>query len=238
MMDLIHMEDYYGYYMGIPRHGADVPSLSPNWNGANSYAPILYAKDRYEVVEGGTKWMTPTPDVVSKLDNSDYYRIYTYALFHDKVTDEQFLVVNHHLDFDPAIKVETMKYMFKFLKETYTDVPVIMAGDYNATQSSTVIKDLIVETAGFVSAHLLTSNIDVNATNGDIDFIFVTDCCVDTKRFTMCRDTYPDVTNINFDHKMPSDHPATYAELLISSKKHCTHSWTAAANFVSQTPPT
>ncbi len=238
MMDLIHIEDYYGYYLGIPRHGENVPSLDPNWMGANSYAPILYAKDRYEVLEGGTKWMTSTPDTVSKLDQSDYYRIYTFVLFRDKVTDEQFLVVNHHLDFDPVVKVETMKYMFQYLNKAYTNVPVIMAGDYNATQSSTVINDLIVGAAGFKSAHLLTANIDSDATSGDIDFIFVTDCCVACKRFTMCRDTYPDIKSVEFDHKMPSDHPATYAELLISSKKNCTHSWAAASNFVSQTPPT
>ncbi|MBQ9805870.1 MAG: endonuclease/exonuclease/phosphatase family protein [Clostridia bacterium] len=238
MMDLIHMEDYYGYYLGIPRHGEDVPALSPNWMGANSYAPILYAKDRYEVVEGGTKWMTDTPDEVSKLGQSDYYRIYTFVLFRDKVTDEQFLVVNHHLDFDSAVQVQTMKYMFRYLNKAYTDVPVIMAGDFNATQSSTVIKDLIVGAAGFKSAHLLTANIDTDATSGDIDFIFVTDCCVSCKRFTMCRDTYPDIKSLAFDHKMPSDHPATYAELLISSKKQCTHNWGAAATFVSQTTPT
>ena len=231
MMDLIHMEDYYGYYLGTPRHGADVPALEAGWPGANSYAPILYAKDRYEVIEGGTKWMTDTPDEVSKLDGSDYYRIYTYVLFRDLVTDEQFLVVNHHLDFDSKVQIATMKTMFKFLKENYTDVPVIMAGDFNAAKSWEVVDKLVLQTAGFMSASDMTANVDVPATNNDIDFIFVTDCCVSVRKFTMCRDTYPDIKSIEFDHKMPSDHPATYAELVISSKKQCTHNWSAAAAY-------
>jgi hypothetical protein len=50
----------------------------------------------------------------------------------------------------------------------------------------------------------------------------------------MCRDTYPDIKSIDFDHKMPSDHPATYAELLINSKKQCPHNWLAAATYVSK----
>lgn len=231
MMDLIHMEDYYGYYLGIPRHGEDVPSLAAGWPGANSYAPILYAKDRYEVIEGGTRWMTDTPTVVSKLEGSDYYRIYTYALFRDKVTDEQFIVVNHHLDFDPKVQVITMKTMFKFFNEAYTNIPVIMAGDFNATKSSEVVSKLILDTAGFTSAGDMTVNIDTPATAGDIDFIFVTDCCVGVRKFTMCRDTYPDIKSIEFDHKMPSDHPAVYAELMISSKTQCTHDWSAATNY-------
>ena len=120
LMDLIHMEQYYGYYMGIPRHTEAAPIVGGSvvidgvehlLNGANSYAPILYAKDRYEVVEGGTKWMTGTPDEYSRLEGSDYTRIYTYVLFRDKQTNERFIVVNHHLDFDPQVQVTTVKYM-------------------------------------------------------------------------------------------------------------------------------
>ena len=233
MMRYIQMQDYYGYYMGIPRHGEGVPALDPYWPGANSYAPILYAKDRYEVIEGGTKWMTDTPDVISRLPGSDYYRIYTYALFEDKHTGERFVVVNHHLDFDKQVQVTTMKYMFEFLQKTYTNIPIVMAGDFNATASSPVIQDVITaDIGGFTSASNIATRVNVAATSGDIDFIFVTDCCVDVSYFTMCRETYPDPTNIDFDHKMPSDHPAVYAELTFNSKRGCTHDWSGVQNYV------
>lgn len=232
MMSKIHMEDYYGYCLGVPRHGSDVPALHPDWHGANSYGAVLYAKDRYEVLENGTKWMTPTPDEVSKLNHSEYYRIYTYVLFRDRLTSEQFIVINHHLDFNEEIQVTSMKYMFEFLNQAYTDVPVIMAGDFNAQANSVVVKDLITSDAGgFAFANRLAAVIDDNVTGSEIDFIFVTDCCVSVRKFTMCRDTYPDRVNAAFDHKYPSDHPATYAELVIDSKKECTHDWTAAKNF-------
>jgi len=226
------MEDYYDYFLGIPRHGANVPAISPDWTGANSYGAILYAKDRYEIVESGTKWMTPTPDEVSKLGQSDYYRIYTYVLFRDKVTTEEFIVVNHHLDFKEEVQVASMKYMFEFFDKTYTDVPVIMAGDFNAAANSVVVKDLITsKIGGFTSANRLAASVEDDMNGSDIDFIFVTACCVSVRKFTMCRDTYPDRVNAVFDHKYPSDHPATYAEMMINSKKDCTHDWSAAKKF-------
>lgn len=241
LMDLIHMEQYYGYYMGIPRHTEDAPIVAGSvtingvvhqLNGANSYAPILYAKDRYEVVEGGTKWMTGTPDEYSRLEGSDYTRIYTYVLFRDKQTNEQFIVVNHHLDFDPQVQVITVKYMYKFFNENYTDVPVIMAGDMNATVDAAVMKDLILsEEGGFESLHTMSSKV-VNGNKVRIDWIVATPCCVTGVYFTVCEDTYSDPFDARFDNKMPSDHHATYAEMMIHSKQGCTHDWTEAASGV------
>ena len=232
LMNLIHMEEYYGYYMGIPRHGADVPALDSRFPGANSYGPILYAKDRFEVIEGGTKWMTSTPDVVSKLDQSEYYRIYTYAMFLDKTTNEKFIVVNHHLDFDPEIQMTTMKYMYQFFNENYTDIPVIMAGDMNANAASRVISELVLgPDSCFKSLHTMASKIGTQMSSGGIDWIFATSCCVSGVYFTMCHDTYRDLVRGEFDHRMPSDHPATYAEFIVHSKKGCTHNWTKEATF-------
>ena len=244
LMDLIHMEQYYNYYLGIPRHTESAPIIAGSvvingvehyLNGANSYAAILYAKDRYEVVEGGTKWMTNTPDEYSKLEGSDYARIYTYVMFRDKQTNEQFIIVNHHLDFASQVQVTTMKYMFKFFNENYTDIPVIMAGDMNANANSTVIKDLIQgEAGGFDSLQDMASPRVGNAMAPlDVDWIFATPCCVTGVYFTMCRDVYPDHSDARFDNGMPSDHPAAYAEMIIDSKKHCHHDWTEAASGVS-----
>jgi endonuclease/exonuclease/phosphatase family metal-dependent hydrolase len=244
LMDLIHMEQYYGYYLGIPRHTEDAPIVAGSvtidgvvhqLNGANSYAPILYAKDRYEVVEGGTKWLTSTPDDYSRHPDSDYARIYTYVLFHDKTTDESFIVVNHHLDTNDDIQYETMKYMYKYFNENYTDIPVIMAGDMNANANSTVIKDLIQgEAGGFDSLQDMASPRVGNAMAPlDVDWIFATPCCVTGVYFTMCRDVYPDHSDARFDNGMPSDHPAAYAEMIIDSKKRCHHDWTEAASGVS-----
>ena len=240
LMDLIHMEQYYGYYLGIPRHTEDAPIVAGSvtidgvvhqLNGANSYAPILYAKDRYEVVEGGTKWLTSTPDDYSRHPDSDYARIYTYVLFHDKTTDESFIVVNHHLDTNDDIQYETMKYMYKYFNENYTDIPVIMAGDMNATSESEVMKDLILtEAGGFESLHTMSPKIGKG--NVRIDWILATSCCVTGVYFTTCEDTYRDYKDARFDNKMPSDHHATYAEMLIHSKNACTHDWTEAASGV------
>ena len=60
--------------------------------------PILYAKERYDLIESGTKWFTDTPDVPSKMPGAEYYRNYTWALLEDKDTQARYLHLNVHLD--------------------------------------------------------------------------------------------------------------------------------------------
>ena len=240
MMALLDMSNYYAYYNGIPRHTAAVGpqqtgSMTINGQsvtigGANSVASILYAKDRYDLIEGGTKWMTDTPDTFSKLDNSSHYRIYTYVVLKDKVTGVEFVVVNHHLDFDPQIQDTTMRYAFKFFKENYNDLPVIMLGDYNATKNEPVIKDIMVEKGGFSSLYDMSPRKGSGAAS--IDWIFAMDCCVSGLYYNYCTETYSDKGgpySHKYDGKMPSDHAPVYAEMQFSIKSEHTHDWTEAS---------
>jgi hypothetical protein len=48
-------------------------------NGGNNgeYNPIFYKKDIFNLIDSGTKWLSDTPDRVSKYDESSLNRIYT-----------------------------------------------------------------------------------------------------------------------------------------------------------------
>jgi endonuclease/exonuclease/phosphatase family metal-dependent hydrolase len=234
MMAYLTMDEYYQCEVGIPRYTASVPPQNTGYGGANSVAAILFAKDRYEMLDKGTKWMTGTPDTFSKLEGSNHYRIYSYVVLRDKQTNLEFIVVNHHLDFDDAIQQTTMRYMFKYFQENYTDIPVVMLGDFNATENSSVIKDLVVGSAGFTSLKHLSTSHGATSNVATIDYIFGMSCCVTGLYHTTCVETYRDLSGKygkKYDGIKPSDHPAVYAEMMISYDGH-THDWSEAASGV------
>ena len=232
MTNKINMTDYYDHFYGKPRHTLPNGSTVSDASGANSISPILYAKDRYEFILGDTKWVTGTPDIASKLPGSSHYRMYTYAMLRDKITGEEFIAVNWHLDFSEPIQVTSMQYMFKFFQENYTDIPVILLGDFNADVASKVVSEITVKQGGFVSMHNMTSNWGTDKP-ANIDWIFGMSCCVNASYYTVCRETYSDKDapasskdKTWGDGKMPSDHAAVYAEFKIARKlgEHV-HDW-------------
>ena len=56
--------------------------------------PIFYRKDRFDLVETKTRWLTKTPDVQSKLEEPRQYRIVTHVLLRDKETGKQLVYCN------------------------------------------------------------------------------------------------------------------------------------------------
>ena len=62
------------------------------------YSAILYLKERFDVDESGTFWISETPSVPSKSWGSAHMRICTWARLVDKDTAHPFYVYNVHLD--------------------------------------------------------------------------------------------------------------------------------------------
>ena len=241
MTDKIRMEGYYEWFDGKARHTKPDGTLVSDKSGANSISPIGYAKDRYTYILGDTKWTTDTPDVPSKNEGAKHYRMYTYVMLRDKVTGEEFIVVNHHLQGTNAS--EQLTYMFKFFQENYTDIPVIMMGDYNSRAGTDAIDRVMIEDGGFTSLHKMASNTESNSP-ANIDWVFAMSCCVEGTYYKWCQETYPDLqapAGETFgDGKYPSDHRPVYTELTIKSdREEHTHDWSKLASEVSfKTQPT
>ena len=121
------LKDIYAY-VGLGREGGT----------KGEHSAIFYRKDRFDLVETGTKWMSDTPDVVSKYSVSSLPRIFTYAILLDKNTNQNIMVVNTHLEHTSAeARNLQVKVLMDFLKD-YTEYPIILTGDFNADPSSKV----------------------------------------------------------------------------------------------------
>lgn len=122
-------EDIYAY-VGLGRDGG----------GNGEHSAIFYRKDRFDLVETGTKWMSPTPDVVSKFKESSLNRVFTYAILLEKKTNTKIMVVNTHLEHTSAeARNLQVTVLMDFLKE-YTQYPIVLTGDFNANPQSEVYR--------------------------------------------------------------------------------------------------
>ena len=58
------------------------------------YSAIFYNKTKFSVLESGTKWLSDTPDKVSKVPESSLNRIFTYALLQRSTDNMKIMFAN------------------------------------------------------------------------------------------------------------------------------------------------
>lgn len=109
---------------------------------AGEYAPIFYKAERFRLLNSGTFWLSPTPDVPSKGWDAALNRICTFAQFFDLESKESFWVFNTH--FDHVGEVARMKSSVLILQKMQevtngTRQAVIFCGDLNLSDDHPTI---------------------------------------------------------------------------------------------------
>lgn len=175
------MEEYlpqYAYY-GVKR-GGDENEKQSEMNG------IFYLKEKYELLESNTFWLTDTPETESKHPDAACYRICSYVVLKNKATEKIFVHFNTHFDHvsetAQALGGELVAQKAKDLMGIYGNIPVVITGDFN--QYSDAPGCVALEENGFFNANksvengdsMLTYNGWTKQTEGrPIDYIFVND---------------------------------------------------------------
>ena len=107
------------------------------------HCALFYRKERVELLDSGTFWLSQTPDVVSKGWDAKYPRICTWAMFRDKLSKVKFYVFNVHLDHRGVqARAEAMKLVADYVAKRCKGVNSIVMGDFNVTQTSEPYKVL------------------------------------------------------------------------------------------------
>lgn len=101
-------------------------------NGNGEYNPIFYKKDKFELLDSGTFWLSKTPSVPgSRFDGANNDRIATWGLFQIKQSGKKLLLLNTHLDTaGENIRTLELDLIFDFLSD-YDRYPIYMTGDFN-----------------------------------------------------------------------------------------------------------
>ena len=129
---LAMMPDYD--YIGVGRDYGD---------DRGEFSPIFYRKDVLEKLDGGTFWLSPTPDVPSKGWDAKYNRICTWGHFRHKASGKKICFMNVHFDHRGVqARIESAKLMLDYVKKNCKGMSVIISGDFNVTQTSDSYKVL------------------------------------------------------------------------------------------------
>lgn len=165
----------YAYY-GVKRGGDDKEQTS-------EMSGIFYLKDKFELVESNTFWISLTPETESRFDGAACNRICSYVVLKNKNTGNLLAHFNTHLD---HVSTEAQDLGGKLIaektqeiKSKYGEITTVITGDFNQYPDGLAIKAL--EEKGFVKASDTAENGNTTATyqgwgknyyEAPIDFIF------------------------------------------------------------------
>lgn len=177
------------------------------------FSAVFYKRDKYELLDSGTFWLSETPDKPGKGWDAVCVRICSYAFLREKETGREFVHFNTHLDHVGQIAMQKgAELVAKKACELFPGKIAFFTGDFNVTPESAPCK--AVKDGGFVDSRDVAEIADMSNTfhaytTGDmgvnvIDYVFVKGG-VKVEKFTV-------VKNV-IDGMYPSDHWAVYSDI-------------------------
>jgi endonuclease/exonuclease/phosphatase family metal-dependent hydrolase len=159
---------------------------------------IFYKKDKFELLETKTQWLSANPSNASRLTGETQYRILTYAVLKDVKTGATFAHCNTHMTIIEEVRESQFKVLVKLLEKL--DYPIVMTGDFNTRENSQYYQK--ITNFGLYSAHVMTSANDPAHTvsSSTIDFCFVDPAHMGVVKHEVIEETVNGVE--------PSDHNA------------------------------
>ncbi len=103
------------------------------------WCPIFYRKEKVEVLESGTFWLSDTPDVEgSKNWGNKIPRICTWAHMKEKGSEKTFYFFNTHFDHQSQDSRAKSAHLCleRIAQREATGDPVILLGDFNAGEEN------------------------------------------------------------------------------------------------------
>ena len=198
------MPDYA--YVGVGR----------NADGSGEASPVFYKKDKYELIDSGTFWLSKTPQKPSRGWDAMFNRICTYVVLRDKETKFIYAHFNAHFDHMGVIaRLESVAVVSDRIARICNTFPVVFTGDLNDPEGGEMY-NRVLET-GLRDTKFLAETADDKTTfhgysdlmtkEKPIDFIFVS--AMATKVATYKVDT------TEYDGEYASDHHPVISEMTL-----------------------
>lgn len=105
---------------------------------------IYYLRDRFELLDSGTFWLSETPDEVSRGWDGACNRTATWVRLRDKASGKEFYYFNTHLDHRGSIaREEGIALLVRKIREIAgRKSAVVLGGDFNSSTDSEIFKPL------------------------------------------------------------------------------------------------
>lgn len=152
------------------------------------YAPIFFKKDKFEILDSNTFWLSQYPDSIGFIGwDGACTRIATWAKIKDKRNGKIFMAINTHFDHvGTEARRKGALLIIDKIKEIVGNEPAVLTGDFNVNEESEAYRTITTNNFVLKDAHKVASNksgVDytfhnfgrLNPDNYDkIDFIFIT----------------------------------------------------------------
>ena len=144
----------------------------------DQFNPVLYRKDKFNLIDSGTRWLSETPEIkYTKVPDASYIRVFTFAILEEKASGKQFVFISTHFDHEGG-QADQASAMIAYISQ-FRDMPMFMCGDYNGSGIETIMINHGYASSKNVAAEKVN---DVATMDGgsEIDFIFTNgrDVCV------------------------------------------------------------
>ncbi len=144
---------------------------------AGEYAAIFYKADRFEPGEKGTFWLSDFPEQPgSRTWGNSVVRCTTWIRLIDRATGRGFYVYNTHWDHrhQPSREKSARLIAERLADRRHADEPVVLLGDFNATEGNPALEHLVGRHTGLVDPYRILHQGEKNRRtlhfwDGDID---------------------------------------------------------------------
>lgn len=155
-----HQADLVGLQEALKEQLDDLSILLPDyeWLGSGrddggekgEYSAILYRKDRFDLLQSGTFWLSETPEQAGSIGwDAAITRIVTWARFKEKHSNEVVYLFNTHFDHvGERAREQSAKLLLERVRDLAGSQRVMVTGDLNAIESSPAYQTLIGGQAG------------------------------------------------------------------------------------------
>ena len=218
--------DIFGVQESKPNQVLDIASALPAYDyigvgrdgiGQGESSNIYYKKNRFQLLQNSTFWLSETPDTISKGWDAAFNRVCTYALFKDLKTKKTFWVFNTHLDHKGELaRTNGIQLILSKIASVNTKkYPVIFMGDFNSNPTENRILSLkkemidardVSEEKPFGPSGTFNGFKHNEAVTECIDYIFISkNSNFNVKKYAVLSDS----KNLRY----PSDHLPVYIEI-------------------------
>jgi len=114
---------------------------------AGEFCPILYRTSRFDLRDGGTFWLSDTPNVPGSTGwGNRIPRVCTWAHLRDRETGADLSLYNVHLDHESQnAREKSVLLLVDTLRRRTGDGPVILTGDFNVGPGDAALRPLQAE---------------------------------------------------------------------------------------------
>ena len=117
--------------------------------------PVFYRRDKYELADKGSFWLSETPETMSKDWGAACYRICSYVILTDKASGVKFVVFNTHLDHvSDEARIKGIAVVLDKIKQ-FGSLPAMIMGDFNCVEDSETYRSA---TENFLDVKYQTEN--------------------------------------------------------------------------------